>query len=88
MTISLRDFHNDIKPVTNLWICGVGHPAGITYLHDVKSDDDSYCDVGAVIDDLDIWELTGTVSQSCWEWDGNGSPIDTRGNSILNIKAS
>ena len=87
-TISLQDFNNDVQPVTELWFCGVGHPAGLTYIHDVQSDDEAYCDVTELIDDLGLWELTGTVTDGRWEWDGTGKPTDLQGNSILNVKAN
>lgn len=90
-TISLLDYNNDVKPVTYLWIAGVGYPAGTDYRHwDQQPDgspDEDYCDVNDVISELDLWNLQGTVNDGRWEWDGNGEPADLRGNSILNIKA-
>ena len=90
-TISLLDYHNDVKPVTYLWIAGVGCPAGVDYRHwDQQPDgnpDEDYCDVNDVIGELDLWNLQGTVNDGRWEWNGNGEPVDLRGNSILNIKA-
>lgn len=84
-TISLLDYNNDAKPVTYLWICGVGCPTGTEYRH--GETDDDYCNVTEVISDLDLWDLTGNVVDGRWEWDGEGSPTDQRGNSIYNIKA-
>ena len=90
-TISLLDYNNDVKPVTYLWIAGVGCPAGVDYRHwDQQPDgnpDEYYCDVNDVIGELDLWNLQGTVNDGRWEWNGNGEPVDLRGNSILNIKA-
>lgn len=89
--ISLRDYNNDIKPITYLWTCGVGNPTGTDYRHwDQPADgspDDDYCDVHDVITELDLWALNGTVVNGRWDWDGIGEPTDLRGNSILNIKA-
>lgn len=91
LTVSLLDY-NSVKPITYLWICGVGCPTGIDYRHWDQPDDGSpaedYCDVNDVIGELNLWHLNGTVTNNRWEWDGVGSPTDLRGNSILNIKAS
>ena len=84
-TISLQQYNNDIKPVSYLWIAGVGCPTGVDYNH--SDQDDDYCDVGEVISELGLWELSGDVVDGRWEWDGNGEPRDVRGNSILNVKA-
>lgn len=91
MTISLLEYNNSVKPITYLWICGVGCPAGIDYRDcDQEPDgspDEDYCNIRDVIGELDLWNLTGTVTDGRWEWDGNGEPTDLRGNTILNIKA-
>lgn len=86
-TVSLLDFNNAGGGVTYLWFAGVGAPAGRDYNHDTDSDGEDYCNLTEVIDQLDIWELTGTVTGKTWEWDGQGSPRDERGNSILKITA-
>lgn len=86
-TISLLDYNNNVKPVTYLWICGVGCPAGREYNHDVESDGDEYCDVNEIVGDLGLWSLNGTIVDDRWEWNGVGNPVDERGNSILNVKA-
>lgn len=83
--ISLLDYNNTINPVTYLWVCGVGCPTGSEYNH--SDQDEDYCDVGEVISELGLWELSGKVVDGRWEWDGNGEPRDLRGNSILNVKA-
>lgn len=86
-TISLLDFNNNVKPVTNLWIAGVGYPAGKTFLHDPESDGEDFCDVNEVIELLGLWNLEGTVVDGRWEWNGEGNPTDTKGNTIYNVKA-
>ena len=89
---TLREYNNEIKPITYLWIAGVGCPAGAEYRHwDQQPDgsaDEDYCDVTEVIDTLGLWSLTGTIDDDGrWEWDGTGDPSDQRGNKIHNVKA-
>lgn len=87
-TISLLDYNNDLNPVTYLWICGVGCPAGQEFTHDPEAEGEDYCDVDAIIGELDLWELEGEVVDGRWEWNGEGNPTDERGNTIYNVKAS
>lgn len=85
---TLRDFHNSISGIVYLWICGTGCPTGHDYNHDIDTDDDDdYCNIVEVIDSLNLWELTGEIVDSRWEWDGNGHPKDELRNTIYNIKA-
>lgn len=77
-TLTLREFNN-ANPITYLWICGVGCPAGEDFNHDTDTDDaDDYCDF-AELDVLNglpgycdcdgeptapgLWELTGSVDE-------------------------
>lgn len=85
-TITLLNYNNEINPVTYLWICGVGCPAGQDFNHR-PDDDDDFCNVDEIIDDLGLWELEGEVVNGRWEWNGEGNPTDERGNTIYNVKA-
>lgn len=91
-TISLLDYNNTVNPVTYLWIAGVGFPSGADYRHWDQQPDDSpdedYCDIDEVISTFDLWDLRGTINDGRWEWDGVGEPVDQRGNTIYNVKAS
>ncbi len=89
--MTLRDYNNDVKPITYLWIAGVGCPTGAEYRHWDQQPDGSpnedYCDIHDVIGEFDLWDLSGTVVDGRWEWDGNGNTTDQRGNTIYNVKA-
>lgn len=84
-TTSLLDWNNE-EPISYLWICGVGCPAGQDFRHDTDTDD-AYCD----FNELDLlekfWHLEGTVEDGAWCWNGEGSVADDRGNTIYNVKA-
>lgn len=84
--MTLLDFNNG-HPVTNLWIAGVAYPAGQTWHNNIDSDGEDYCNLSELIDQLNLWELSGSVVDGRWEWNGSGNPSDERGNTIYNVKA-
>lgn len=86
--ISLRDWNNE-QPITHLWICGVGCPAGIDYHHNTDTnDDEDYCDFSDLVVLEKLWDLNGTIDEhGRWVWDGRGDVRDLLGNTLYNIKA-
>jgi hypothetical protein len=38
-------------------------------------------------EDWGLYDLEGKVSQGQWEWDGRGSPVDCRNNSLTRVTA-
>jgi len=75
-TMTLREFNNE-SPITYLWLCGVGCPAGLDFNHDTETDDEEeYCDfaeldiLNGCRDNVDedgnclqpgLWELEGEI---------------------------
>lgn len=89
-TKTFRDAHNDSpNGFTYLWFTSVGSSTGLEFIHDTETDDDdAYCNLPELVYFDKFADLTGTVSESGrWEWDGQGKPTDSRGNSILRIIA-
>lgn len=87
-TISLLDWNND-EPISYLWICAVGCPAGLEFRHDTETDDDeAYCDFSELDLLAKLWDLEGAIDDNgTWCWNGEGDVSDERGNTIYNVKA-
>jgi len=84
--------------VGSLFLAGVGMPSGQQFDHDTDAEGEDYCDVGDVIEQLDLGDLEGTVdSEGIWQWDGKGErlpsgdraegPRDWNGNTIYKVQA-
>jgi hypothetical protein len=88
-TISLLDWNNE-RPIANLWIYGVSHPAGYRLqLNQKMSGVEEHCDSAKKDLPKRIWHLRGTVNENdTWDWDGEGNPTDLNKNAIYNIHAS
>jgi len=83
--MTFLEFWND-NDATTLWLVTVGIPAGLTLTHDTDTEDDeAYFDLGAWVSENE-WchELTGSVSDGRWRWDGEGDPRYLT-NSVLNL---
>lgn len=87
-TISLFNWNNE-QPISYLWYCGVGHPAGfLLRLNTETSGDEECCDFAKLDILKQIWHLRGTVDRDdTWNWDGEGNPTDEKKNTIFNINA-
>ena len=76
----LQDFWSKFE-LDSLWFVSHGYPAGCEITEDIHESLSFLGDVS------DYW---GKISDSdTWGWDGDsGEPIDERGNTIVNLKAS
>jgi len=75
--MTLAEFLADCHKAT-IWYTSAGSPTGeIEFIAPGYRDSISECD--------DWEDLTGTVTNEVWEWDGGGNPRDCFGNSVWEI---
>jgi hypothetical protein len=84
--MTLLEFYNS-RPVSVLWVCGVGCPGGTTYHDDPDGDDEGDADFS----EFDLFDrflgLEGEVrADGRWHWDGEGDVRDLQHNTIYNIQ--
>jgi hypothetical protein len=77
--MTLQEFLVDC-PHAILWYTSTWRPTGETEF--------VWSGVVSNISENDSWQdITGTVTDGAWEWDGSGNPTDYRQNSVLRISA-
>jgi hypothetical protein len=78
-TMTLQDFVV-ANPYTMVFVSGVGHPAGNTQPAGHPDMD--------FVERLGLLDLEGEIDEhGDWQWDGEGNPLDERGNTIQRVTA-
>ena len=91
--VTLREFWNDnCDSIKSLFLVGTAQPSGIQYTANLDEDDEDYCDLGELIENLgyNLWEAEGEIdAEGDWAWDGNLPGVrDYNGNSYTRIEAN
>jgi len=94
--MTLQDYWNE-NDITSIFLVGVGCPGGLEITDTTGEEgvsDEDYCNLldclqeGLIGGSPHYDDLEGTVSKdgSVWEWDGEGTPRDLRGNDYQRIQ--
>lgn len=85
----LEAWNSEISEKKNpcVWLVTVGIPTGTTLRHDTETDDfEEYFDISEwIMENEWVHELTGTLENGSWEWDGKDEPSYLT-NSVTNLK--
>ena len=86
--MTLREFIEE-KPLSYLWVCGIGWPTGVDFNQNTDTDDEEdYCDISDLYLMGSFLGLSGEVREELgWCWDGEGDVRDASDNSITQIVA-